>query len=106
MSVRKSRQGYPELEARHHIDIMMRCLAHEGLFHEALAQPNAYRDGLHWARMLRLKADLPALEAWALERQKAKAPEGAYVGALVKLDERNPDTAVWLVAEVEAWYRA
>src|SRR5205814_658277 len=85
--------------------IMMRALAHEGLFREALAQPVVYRDGLPWARMLRLKADLPALEAWALKRRKEKSADAAYVEALVKLDEGNLDAAVWPIAVVEARYR-
>src|SRR5207248_2915490 len=77
LSVLKSREGYPELEARHHVDVMMRALAHEGLFREADALPASYKDGLPWARMLRLRADLPALAAWVEERRKAKSPDAA-----------------------------
>jgi hypothetical protein len=106
MSVQKSREGFPELEARHHIDVMMRALAHEGLFREALAQPDTYRDGIAWARMLRLKNDLPALAAWAAQREKDHSPDGPYVDALVKLDQGKLDAAAWLVAMAEARYRA
>lgn len=101
LSVQKSREGYPELESGHHIDIMIRALAHQGRFADAHAEPKAYRDGLPWARMLRLKGDITALTTWAEQRRKSKSPDGVYIAALVALDRGDTASALPLIEEVE-----
>lgn len=101
---RKSLEGYPELDAGHHIDIMIRALAHEGRFKEAEAEPRAYRDGLPWARLLQLKAIPEELEQWAQRRQTSGAPDGFYIGALSALNRNDLPTAIPLLTRVdEQW---
>jgi tetratricopeptide (TPR) repeat protein len=89
-SRRKSLEGFPELDASHHIDILIRALAHEGRFTEAFAEPKAYRDGLPWARLLQLKHDLDALAEWGVKRSAVNSPDGAYISALVHLERNDP----------------
>jgi tetratricopeptide (TPR) repeat protein len=93
-SRRKAMEGYPELDPSHHIDILIRSLAHEGRFSEAEAEPRAYRDGLPWARLLQLKSDQAALAEWAENRRAANVPEGWYMSAIVRLDQDQPEAAM------------
>lgn len=107
MSRRRSLEGYPELDPTHHIDIMIRALAHEGRFKEADAEPRAYRDGLPWARLLQLRADAEALRAWAERRRAANAVDGYYVGAIASLDRNQLEEALPFIAHVEGeWKKA
>lgn len=101
-SRKKSLEGYPELEPGHHIDIMVRALAHQGRFAEAESEPKAYRDGLPWARLLQLKMDAPALREWVERRAKAKSPDADYVGAIAALDAGDVAAAKPLLEKVEA----
>jgi hypothetical protein len=105
MSRKKSLEGYPELDATHHIDILVRALGHEGRFQEAEAEPKAYRDGLAWARLLQLKADPRALEEWAERRRADKAADGFYIGALAKLNAGDAAAAAPLVTNVEEQWK-
>jgi len=105
MSRRKSLEGYPELDPSHHIDIMIRALAHEGRFKEAEAEPKAYRNGLPWARLVQLKGDVEALDEWATNRRGTNAPDGFYIGALAKLDKGDLAAAEPLIARVEADFK-
>lgn len=102
MSRKKSLEGFPELDPSHHIDIMIRALAHQGRFKEAEAEPKAYRDGLPWARLLQLKADPAELDAWAARRRERNAPDGFYIGAIAKLDLGDTAAALPLIQRVEA----
>jgi hypothetical protein len=99
----KSLAGFPELDPSHHVDILIRVLAHEGRFREAEAEPQAYRDGLPWARLLQLKADPADLRTWALAHDKS--PEGKYVNALVTLDDGDMAGCAPLVAELEKQFQ-
>lgn len=104
MSRRRSLEGYPELDPSHHIDILMRALAHEGRFQEADSEPRAYRDGLPWARLLQLKADPEALDEWAERRRQRNAPDGFYIGAIAKLDKDDlPAAQPFLQRLEEDW---
>jgi hypothetical protein len=106
-SRRKSLEGYPELDPSHHIDILVRALAHEGRFAEADAEPRAYRNGIPWARLLQVKADTDALQAWAEQRMASNSPDGFYIGALVRLDRGDLEGAQPMMANVEAqWKKA
>lgn len=100
-SRRKSLEGFPELDPSHHIDTMIRALAHEGRFKEAESEPKAYRNGLPWARLLQLKGDLEALAAWVEDRKKNNTPESFYLGAIVELNRGNPEAAKPLLERVE-----
>jgi len=102
---RKSLEGYPELDAGHHIDIMVRALAHEGRFKEAEAEPRAYRDGLPWARLLQLKAAPEELEQWAQRRRGTNAPDGDYIGALSHLNRNDLPGALPLLTKVEEQWK-
>jgi len=96
--------GYPELDAGHHIDILMRALAHEGRFTEAEAEPRAYRDGLPWARLLQLKGIPDELDAWVERRKNANAVDAYYVGAIARLDRNDlPGTEPMLAKVEEQW---
>ncbi|HEU4751687.1 MAG TPA: tetratricopeptide repeat protein, partial [Armatimonadota bacterium] len=97
--------GFPELDPSHHIDIMVRALGHEGLFREAEAEPKAYREGLPWARLLQLKAVPEELAAWAERRSERNAPDGYYIGAVLKLDANDLPGAEPLVAKVEEQWK-
>lgn len=101
----KSLAGYPELDPGHHIDILMRALAHEGRFKEADSEPKAYRDGLPWARLLQLKAIPEELEAWVERRMEAKAVDAYYIGAIAKLDRNDLAGAEPLLANVEEQWK-
>jgi hypothetical protein len=104
---KKSLEGYPELDAGHHIDIMLRALGHEGLFKEAAAEPKAYRDGLPWARLLQLKAVPEELDEWVARRMATNSADGFYVGAIAKLNRNDLAGAAPLVAKVEEqWNKA
>jgi tetratricopeptide (TPR) repeat protein len=105
MSRRKSLEGYPELDPTHHIDILVRALAHEGRFKEAEAEPKAYRDGLPWARLLQLKAVPEELSAWAERRRSTNANDGFYIGALVMLDRGDLSGAAPFIARVEEQWK-
>jgi hypothetical protein len=105
LSRRRSLEGYPELDPSHHIDILVRALGHEGRFAEAEAEPRAYRDGLPWARLLRMKADPAALEAWAERRRGTNAADGFYVGALTALDRGDLTAAAPFIARVDTEYQ-
>ena len=98
---KKSLAGFPELDPTHHIDIMVRALAHEGLFKEADAEPRAYRDGLPWARLLQLKGINSELDEWAQRRMSTNSQDGFYIGAIAKLDRNDLPGAAPLVAKVE-----
>lgn len=100
---RKSLEGYPELDAGHHIDIMVRALAHEGRFKEAEAEPRAYRDGLPWARLLQLKAIPEELDQWV--ERRLKTPDGAYIGALARLNRNDLPGALPLLNRVEEQWK-
>lgn len=100
LSRRRSLEGYPELSPDHHIDVLVRALAHEGRFTEAEAEPRAYRDGLPWARLLRLKADPAALDEWAARRRAANASDGYYIGALAAFDRGDIGAAVPCIERV------
>lgn len=102
---RKSLEGYPELDPSHHIDIMVRALAHEGRFKEAEAEPRAYRDGLPWARLLQLKAVPDELDQWVQRRLSTNAPDGAYIGALARLNRNDLPGAIPLIAKVEEQWK-
>lgn len=104
-SRRKSLEGFPELDPSHHIDILVRALAHEGRFQEAEAEPKAYRNGLPWARLLRQKWDLDALDRWSEARRTGNAPDGFYVGAVNKLDRGELAAVVPLMARVEEQWK-
>lgn len=106
-SRRKSLEGYPELDPSHHIDIMIRALAHEGRFQEAEAEPKAYRAGIPWARLLQAKWDLDALQKWAEERRAGNSPDGFYFGALERLDRGDAAGAAEFMKNVEEqWKKA
>jgi len=105
MSRKKSLEGYPELDPSHHIDVLIRCLAHQGRFEEAEGEPRAYRDGLPWARLLMLKADPQALEDWAARRRQTNAPDGFYVGAIAKLNANDLAAAQPFVQYVEEQWK-
>ncbi|MGV3724353.1 MAG: tetratricopeptide repeat protein [Actinomycetota bacterium] len=101
---RASLAGFPELDPGHHIDILMRALAHEGRFAEAEAEPKAYRDGLPWARLLQLKGIPEELEAWVERRMSANAVDAYYVGAIAKLNRNDlPGTEPMLAKVEEQW---
>lgn len=100
-SRQKALEGFPELSPAHHIDILVRALAHEGRFREAEAEPKAYRDGLPWARLLQLKADQKALDDWAANRRSVKAEDGFYIGAVAKLDAGDLTAAEPFVQHIE-----
>ena len=102
-SRRRSLEGYPELDPSHHIDILMRALAHEGRFKEAESEPQSYRDGLPWARLLQLKGIPEELSAWA--QRRGNAPDGVYISALVKLDAGDLEAARPLVERVEQLFK-
>jgi tetratricopeptide (TPR) repeat protein len=106
MSRKKSLEGFPELDPSHHIDILMRALGHEGRFQEAEAEPRAYRNGLPWARLIQLKGDTAALEAWAEGRMKTNSPDGFYIGAVAKLDKGDLPGAEPLLANVETQFKS
>lgn len=101
----KSLAGYPELDPGHHIDILMRSLAHEGRFKEAESEPKAYRDGLPWARLLQLKAIPEELEAWVARRMQVGATDAYYIGAIAKLDRDDLAGAEPLIAHVEEQWK-
>jgi tetratricopeptide (TPR) repeat protein len=101
MSRKKSLEGFPELDPSHHIDVLIRALAHEGRFQEAESEPRAYRNGLPWARLIQLKGDTEALDAWADGRRRTNSPDGFYVGALAKLDRGELAAVPPLLANVE-----
>jgi hypothetical protein len=105
MSRRTSLAGFPELDPSHHIDILIRALAHEGRFAEAESEPKAYRDGLPWARLLQLKADGAALEQWAAKRRESNATDGFYIGALAQLDRGDLAAVLPLMANVEEQWK-
>jgi tetratricopeptide (TPR) repeat protein len=105
MSRKKSLEGFPELDPSHHIDILIRALAHEGRFKEAEAEPRAYRDGLPWARLLQLTADVNALDQWAEQRRGRNAPDGFYIGAIAKLDKGDIQAALPLITNVEEQWK-
>ncbi|MFN3653256.1 MAG: tetratricopeptide repeat protein [Armatimonadota bacterium] len=105
MSRKRSLEGYPELDPGHHIDILVRALAHEGRFREAEAEPRAYRGGLPWARLLQLKGITSELEEWAEQRIGRDAPDGFYIGAIVRLDQNDLPNAAQLVAKVEEQWK-
>jgi tetratricopeptide (TPR) repeat protein len=86
MSRKKSLEGFPELDPSHHIDILIRALAHEGRFREAESEPRAYRQGLPWARLLLLKAVPQEIEAWTETRLKSGSPDGNYIAAVHRLE--------------------
>lgn len=100
-SRKKSLEGYPELDPTHHIDILIRALAHEGRFAEAESEPKAYRDGLPWARLLQLKLDTAALRDWVERRAKVKSPDADYMAAIVALDAGDLAAVQPLTAKVE-----
>ena len=102
-SRRKSLEGFPELDASHHIDVMIRALSRMGHFKEAEAEPQAYRNGLPWARLIQLKADPEELDRWAQGR--GNSPEGQYVAAIAKLDKYDLAGAEPLVAKVEEQWK-
>ncbi|MHB2017718.1 MAG: tetratricopeptide repeat protein [Candidatus Xenobia bacterium] len=78
----KARQGYPELDPLHHLSVRLICLGHQGMFREAeRIAPHGVPD-LAWARLLRWKADTPALQLWAA----GPDPQHEYVSALLALD--------------------
>ncbi len=108
-SRRRSLEGYPELDPSHHIDILMRALSHEGRFKEAESEPQSYRDGLPWARLLQLKAIPEELAAWT--QRRSSSPDGIYFSALLKLNEalKNPAAlaeAKPLVDQVEQRFKS
>lgn len=105
MSRRKSLEGFPELDPTHHIDILVRALAHEGRFKEAEAEPRAYRNGLPWARLLQLKGSVDELDAWAEARRTTTAADGYYIGAIAKLDRGDAAAALPLIEHVEAQFK-
>jgi hypothetical protein len=105
-SRRRSLEGYPELDPSHHIDTLVRALAHEGRFREAEAEPRAYREGLPWARLLMLKADCAGLAEWAAQRRAAGAADGYYMGALAALDRGDLSAAQPFVEYVERQWKA
>jgi tetratricopeptide (TPR) repeat protein len=105
MSRRRSLEGFPELDPSHHIDILIRALAHEGRFAEAESEPRAYRDGLPWARLLQLKADPAALEEWAARRRQRNSPDGQYLGAIARLDQGDLMGAQPFVQAVEEQWK-
>ncbi|HTE17851.1 MAG TPA: tetratricopeptide repeat protein, partial [Armatimonadota bacterium] len=105
MSRKMSLAGFPELDPSHHIDILIRALAHEGRFSEAESEPKAYRDGLPWARLLQLKADGAALEQWAAKRRESNATDGFYIGALAQLERGDLAAVMPLMANVEEQWK-
>src|SRR5262249_39264429 len=105
LSRQKSLEGFPELDPSHHIDILIRSLAHEGRFKEAEAEPKAYRDGLPWARLLQLKAIPSELEQWADRRRASNSPDGYYISAVVKLNRGDLEGALPLIANVEEQWK-
>ncbi len=98
--------GFPELDPSHHIDTMVKALAHEGRFAEADAEPRAYRDGLPWARLLQMRADHAALAEWAERRRARNTPDGFYMSAIVALDRNAPEEALPAIRNVEQQFRA
>jgi tetratricopeptide (TPR) repeat protein len=104
-SRRKSLDGYPELDPSHHITTMLLALTRMGHFREAEAEPQAYRNGLDWARLLQMKADLEELDRWSQRRIDTKSPEGFYVGAVVKLDRGELSAVPPLLANVEEQWK-
>jgi hypothetical protein len=105
MSRKKSLEGYPELSAPHHIDVLVRALAHEGRFKEAESEPKAYRAGLPWARLLQTKWDLDTLRTWAEERRGTNTPEGFYIGAVERLDRGDPAGAAPFIPNLEEQFK-
>lgn len=104
MSRQKSLEGFPELSAQHHIDVLMYALKHEGRFKEAESESGAYRNGLQWAQLLQVKGDPEELDAWAQARIQRNVPEGFYIGAIAKLDKNDLPAAEPLVKRVEDDY--
>lgn len=100
-SRKKSLEGFPELDPSHHIDTMIKALAHEGRFQEAESEPKAYRQGLPWARLLQLKGNNDELAAWAEQKKANNTPEGFYIGAIVELNRGNLAAALPLIEKVE-----
>lgn len=105
-SRKKGLEGYPELDPSHHIDTMIKALAHEGRFSEASAEARAYKDGLPWARLLQLKGDPAELAEWAARRLASNSPDGQYMSAVVKLNEGDLASARPFIDRVEQQYRS
>ena len=101
VSWQKSKAGFPDGVKTHHIDILTRALSHEGRFAEAEADPAANRAYLPWGRLLRMKADQPALTAWSQQQLQRKNLTGEYVGALMRLDQGDLPAAAALLDKLK-----
>lgn len=100
-SYRKSQEGFPELDPSHHLYVRLLALAHQGHFHEIEQTTPGAEPDICWPRMLRLMADAPGVQQWAIRHYDKNKPDTIYMAALADLDRGDARAAAPLVATLQ-----
>lgn len=101
-SVALSKAGFPDSQQPHHVDIMARCLLHQGRFAAARAEEKIDRNEVPWARILLREQAYDELFRWVEAQRRSSPAQAAYIAALAHLDRGELDRARDELARLEA----